>query len=111
MRLLIILTLIINNIFGAWIMFNDGSDTYIYNNITGDIYIRHKKGGENYEDNFIKMPSGIIPKDLKSSKNQNNNKSSNTDNLDSNLNIEEQNRNLQNKFQDMQSDMLNKVLE
>ncbi|WP_147289259.1 hypothetical protein [Helicobacter sp. MIT 99-5507] len=42
-------------------MFYDGEDTYIYNNVSGDIYIRHKKGGKNYEDVFIKMPSGVIP--------------------------------------------------
>lgn len=44
----------------TWVMFNDGEDTYIYNNMSGDIYIRHKKGGKNYEDTFIKMPSGVI---------------------------------------------------
>lgn len=48
-------------LFAEWIMFSDSKDTYIYNNISGDIYIRHNKGGNNYEDNFIKMPSGIIP--------------------------------------------------
>lgn len=42
-------------------MFSDGDDTYIYNNVSGDIYIRYKNGGKNYEDNFIKMPSGIRP--------------------------------------------------
>lgn len=60
MRVLFILLIIYANLSAAWVMFSDGVDTYIYNNANGDIYIRYKKGGKNYEDNFIKMPSGII---------------------------------------------------
>lgn len=44
----------------AWVMFSDGDDTYIYNNVNGDIYIKYKKGGKNYEDIFVKMPSGVV---------------------------------------------------
>ncbi|RDU57335.1 hypothetical protein CQA42_05175 [Helicobacter sp. MIT 99-5507] len=61
MRVLILFLLFCNYINAAWVMFYDGEDTYIYNNVSGDIYIRHKKGGKNYEDVFIKMPSGVIP--------------------------------------------------
>lgn len=43
---------------GNWEMFSDGSDTYIYNKITGEIYIRYRLGGENFKDEFIKMPHG-----------------------------------------------------
>lgn len=46
-------------------MFRDNEDTYIYNNKTGDIYVRYRKGGNNYEDAFVKMPSGVIPQDSK----------------------------------------------
>ena len=60
--------IVVSNLFGAWVMFNDGTDTYIYNNLNGDIFIRHKGDGENYEDRFIKMPAGVIPQNL-----QNNN--------------------------------------
>lgn len=49
-------------IHAAWVMFSDKDDTYIYNNVSGDIYVRFKKGGANYEDVFVKMPSGVVPK-------------------------------------------------
>ncbi len=48
----------------SWQMFSDGKDTYIYNTQSGDIYIRYKKGGKNYEDVFVKMPAGILPNSL-----------------------------------------------
>ncbi|PAF41521.1 hypothetical protein [Helicobacter sp. 11S02596-1] len=44
-----------------WQMFSDKTDTYIYNTLTGEIYIRYKKNGKNYEDVFVKMPKGVIP--------------------------------------------------
>lgn len=47
-----------------WLMFSDSKDTYIYNVQTGEIYIRYKKGGKNYEDVFVKMQQGIHPKAL-----------------------------------------------
>lgn len=49
-------------IFGQWQMFGDKEDTYIYNTITGEIYVRFKKKGKNYEDVFVKMPQGIVLK-------------------------------------------------
>lgn len=49
-------------LFSQWQMFSDKSDTYLYNTLTGEIYIRYKKNGKNYEDVFVKMPKGIIPK-------------------------------------------------
>ena len=44
-----------------WQMFSDVDDTYIYNQKTGEIYVRHKKGGKNYDDVFIKMSAGKTP--------------------------------------------------
>ncbi|MGP1449860.1 MAG: hypothetical protein ACTTJS_01875 [Wolinella sp.] len=44
-----------------WVMFSDGRDTYIYNQKSGDIYVRFRKGGKNYEDVFVKMPQGQDP--------------------------------------------------
>lgn len=41
-----------------WVMFNDLDDTYLYDQANGQVYIRIKKGGKNYEDTFVKM--GII---------------------------------------------------
>lgn len=49
-----------------WIMFSDGIDTYIYNNQSGEIFIRHHLGKQNYEDVFVKMPRGVLPNELKS---------------------------------------------
>lgn len=43
-----------------WVMFNDLDDTYLYDQASGQVYIRVKKGGKNYEDTFVKM--GIIDK-------------------------------------------------
>lgn len=62
MKILVCICLVFYALFAKWSMFSDGKDTYIYNDTTGDIYIRYKKGGKNYEDIFIKMPSGVIPK-------------------------------------------------
>ena len=41
-----------------WVMFNDMDDTYLYAQASGQVYIRVKKGGKNYEDTFVKM--GVI---------------------------------------------------
>ena len=70
MKIFICLLALYVNLFSAWIMFSDGDDTYIYNNVSGDVYIRYKNGGKNYEDNFIKMPSGIIPPEGSSKSNK-----------------------------------------
>ncbi len=43
-----------------WVMFNDLDDTYLYDQASGQVYIRVKKGGKNYEDTFVKM--GIVDK-------------------------------------------------
>lgn len=41
-----------------WVMFSDMDDTYLYDQASGQVYIRKKNGGENYEDTFVKM--GVI---------------------------------------------------
>lgn len=46
-----------------WVMFSDGSDTYLYDQASGQVYIRTKRGGANYEDTFVKM--GENPKNAK----------------------------------------------
>ena len=38
-----------------WVMFSDLDDTYLYDQASGQVYIRVKKGGKNYEDTFVKM--------------------------------------------------------
>ena len=55
-----------------WQMFADKDNTYLYNTLTGEVYIKHSMGGENYEDVFVKMPKGISsPMSLPSKKNAN----------------------------------------
>lgn len=44
-----------------WQMFSDGVDTYLFNTQNGDVYVRFRKGGKNYEDVFVKMPAGVLP--------------------------------------------------
>lgn len=51
--------------FCEWIMFSDSKDTYIYNNQSGEIFIRHKMGGENYEDLFVRMPRGAYSNEVR----------------------------------------------
>ncbi|RAX54870.1 hypothetical protein CCY99_01615 [Helicobacter sp. 16-1353] len=106
MKILLCFCLIICHLFGAWVMFSDGEDTYIYNNTNGDIYIRYRKNGKNYEDVFVKMPSGVIPKNLDSNINK---KEFNGYNYENNSNPS--NDDLLNKLQDIQNSTLNKVLE
>lgn len=50
---------------GEWEMFSDGKDTYIYSTNTGEIYIRHQMGKQNYEDVFVKMPRGMQPNEMR----------------------------------------------
>lgn len=121
----------VSNLFGAWVMFNDGTDTYIYNNLNGDIFIRHREGGENYEDRFIKMPAGVVPQNLQNNNNQNKstryqtnsvnpaNQSANqatnpSANQGANQNPQiqkEQVDALEKRFQELESNLLNKALE
>lgn len=50
--------------FAQWIMFADSKDTYLYNTQTGEVYIRYKKKGKNYQDVFVKMPKGMSPQEV-----------------------------------------------
>lgn len=61
----------VSPLFADWVMFADKSDTYLYNNQTGEVYIRYKKGGKNYNDVFVKMPHGLQPQELQSPSNTN----------------------------------------
>ncbi len=117
----------VSNLFGAWVMFNDGTDTYIYNNLNGDIFIRHREGGENYEDRFIKMPAGVVPQNLQNNNNQNkstryqtnsvnpaNQSTNQAVNPSANQNPQiqkEQVDALEKRFQELESNLLNKALE
>ena len=121
----------VSNLFGAWVMFNDGTDTYIYNNLNGDIFVRHRGNGENYEDRFIKMPAGVIPPNLQNNANnrtQNQSRPTNQNanqnaNPNANQNSANQNANQQNqipkeqvdalekRFQELENNLLNKALE
>ena len=106
-------------------MFNDGTDTYIYNNLNGDIFIRHREGGENYEDRFIKMPAGVVPQNLQNNNNQNkatryqttnptNQGANQATNPSANQNPQiqkEQVDALEKRFQELESNLLNKALE
>ncbi|MDE6979396.1 MAG: hypothetical protein K2O85_07510 [Helicobacter sp.] len=51
-------------LWAEWVMFSDSTDTYLYNNQTGEVYIRHKQGGLNYKDFFVRMPNGVIPENI-----------------------------------------------
>lgn len=117
--------IVVSNLFGAWVMFNDGTDTYIYNNLNGDIFIRHREGGENYEDRFIKMPAGVVPQNLQNNNNQNkstryqttnpaNQGTNQATNPSANQNPQiqkEQVDALEKRFQELESNLLNKALE
>lgn len=48
-------------------MFADSNDTYLYNTQTGEVYIRYKKKGKNYQDVFVKMPKGMTPQEIEGS--------------------------------------------
>ncbi|WP_394989665.1 hypothetical protein [uncultured Helicobacter sp.] len=69
--------------FAEWVMFSDGGDTYIYNNQSGEIFIRHHVGKQNYEDVFVKMSRGVFPNELKTP--QSTQKSPNPQGVDENL--------------------------
>lgn len=109
------------NAFGAWVMFSDGVDTYIYNNVNGDIFVRHKGEGKNYEDKFIKMPVGEIPPNLKNPQKNNKNSSDsankstlnsyNTQNLQDEKAQNEQLQAMQRRLQELESKLLDKALE
>lgn len=119
-KFLVVLAIMAQNLFGAWVMFNDGVDTYIYNNVNGDIFVRHRGSGENYEDKFIKMPSGEIPQNLKNpQKNTKNSPDSansnlnsyNTQNLNNDKAQKEQVEAMQRRLQELESKLLDKALE
>lgn len=59
MKILVLSFLFLTSLFAQWQMFADKQDTYLYNTQTGEVYVKHKRGGENYRDVFIKMPRGI----------------------------------------------------
>lgn len=59
MKFLALSFLLLTSLFAQWQMFADKQDTYLYNTQTGEVYVKHKRGGENYKDVFIKMPKGI----------------------------------------------------
>lgn len=63
-KLLLTLLLLLLPCFGEWIMFSDNKDTYLYNNQTGEVYVRFRKKGKNYQDTFVKMPRGMLPQEL-----------------------------------------------
>lgn len=64
MRGAILLLLATSLLFANWQMFSDGVDTYIFNETTGEIYVRYQRGEENYKDYFVKMPVGVLPSQL-----------------------------------------------
>ncbi|MCH5313949.1 MAG: hypothetical protein J1E28_06130 [Helicobacter sp.] len=49
---------------GEWVMFSDGTDTYLYSTTTGEVYIRYHLKKRNYEDVFVKMPRGMFPNEV-----------------------------------------------
>lgn len=53
-------------------MFADSKDTYLYNTQTGEVYVRYQKKGKNYEDVFVKMPRGMSPQEIETSKQEQN---------------------------------------
>lgn len=59
---LFFLALLISPIFAAWQMFADKSDTYLYNTITGEVFIKKKTSDGRYF--FVKMPPGILQEDF-----------------------------------------------
>lgn len=72
-KVALICVVFIGSCLADWKMFSDGIDTYIYNDKSGEIYIRHKLGKQNYEDVFVKMPHGTQPSELKGKKEPNQN--------------------------------------
>ncbi|CBG40155.1 hypothetical protein [Helicobacter mustelae] len=59
MKFLTLFFLAFGALFANWQMFADGTETYLYNTNTGEVYVKVKKGGKNYEDVFVKMPMGV----------------------------------------------------
>lgn len=83
-----ILCACVSPMFAQWVMFADKNDTYIYNNETGEIYIRYKKGGKNYKDVFVKMPHGLQPQELQGSSKTPNNKTPNKTDVSEEMRLE-----------------------
>ncbi len=67
-KIFFILLLSTTPLLANWEMFSDDEDTYIYNKNSGEIYVRHRKGGLNYDDSFVKMPIGKLPTQIDSSR-------------------------------------------
>lgn len=111
MKIILALIFINNLAFGAWIMFSDKEDTYIYNSVSGDIFIRHKKGGNNYEDAFIKMPSGVIlqNKNVESKQTESNLQPNRVDSKLDSIKMEQDK--LNERLMNLQNDMLKNSLE
>lgn len=59
MRILLLLGFFSTLALADWQMFADKNNTYLYNTLTGEVYVKHPMNGENYEDVFVKMPKGI----------------------------------------------------
>lgn len=59
MKYFFLLCFFITNVFAQWQMFADKDNTYLYNTVTGEVYIKYKVGDKNYQDVFVKMPKGI----------------------------------------------------
>ena len=60
-KIFLLMMLFATPAFAEWQMFSDGVDTYLFNTQSGDVYVRFRKGGKNYEDVFVKMPAGVRP--------------------------------------------------
>lgn len=60
-KIFLLMVLCATPAFAEWQMFSDGVDTYLFNTQSGDVYVRFRKGGKNYEDVFVKMPAGVRP--------------------------------------------------
>ncbi|MDD7567924.1 MAG: hypothetical protein PUJ79_05925 [Helicobacter sp.] len=68
MKKYIVLGMFVSILNAQWIMFSDSKDTYIYNNQSGEVFIRYKMGEQNYKDVFVKMPRGMLPNEMQDSK-------------------------------------------
>lgn len=89
-----------------WVMFNDLDDTYLYDQASGQVYIRVKKGGKNYEDTFVKM--GVVDKN--SNKNSINSQTKEIDTPKENDSKKDQ-QELLKKAQELQRSIQNGIFE
>ncbi|EEO25729.1 hypothetical protein HWAG_00521 [Helicobacter winghamensis ATCC BAA-430] len=83
-----------------WVMFNDMDDTYLYDQASGQVYIRVKKGGKNYEDTFVKM--GVLDS-INGKKNINEKKfATESKNVESKIDTQEEQKKLLKQAQELQ---------